>query len=189
MNKKYLYIFFALMVAAQFYVPLRMIFSSEKIINSDQVYKFKTVPRDPVDPFRGKYITLRYAVEREAYSIDTLSINTQYNQPLFAFLKLDEDGFALIDTVLVDDSYSHDYIIIDDYNIYGSQMYINLPFDKFFMNEYKAKPAEDAVRALRSDTSKTVYGLVHVLEGKSILKDVMINDVSIRDYVELHEND
>ncbi|MFE3848617.1 GDYXXLXY domain-containing protein [Flavobacterium sp. LB3P45] len=40
------------------FVPLQMIFNQENIINTGTKFKFQTVPLDPHDAFRGKYITL-----------------------------------------------------------------------------------------------------------------------------------
>ena len=112
MDKKYIYIFFVLMVLAQLFVPLRMIFSSEKIINSERNFKFKTVPRDPVDPFRGKYITLRFEVEQIGYPIDTVSIHKDYSRPLYAYLKEDQKGYCQIDTIVINQKNDKDFLII-----------------------------------------------------------------------------
>jgi uncharacterized membrane-anchored protein len=59
-RKKILILAFALMVVAQFYVPISMITESEDILSEGTPYKFRTAPIDPNDPFRGKYITLSF---------------------------------------------------------------------------------------------------------------------------------
>jgi len=184
MDKKYLYLFFGLMVIAQLFVPIQMILSSENILTEGTAYKFKTVPRDPFDPFRGKFIRLRYEVERTGMGVGNTTIKTGgKKEPIYALLSTDGEGYALIDTILFEKPDDVEYLKIDKYQIANMKYYIDLPFDKFFMNEYLAQPAEDVVRSLRSDTTKTVYALVNVLDGRSVLKDVMINNTSIADYV------
>jgi|GEM_PF-6009353 len=51
------------------------------------------------------------------------------------------------------------------------------------MEESLAQPAEDAVRALRTDTTAAVYGMVSVLAGHAVLQDVYINEETIAAYV------
>jgi uncharacterized membrane-anchored protein len=53
-----------LVVIAQLYVPLQMMFNQEDIMKTGTEFKFQTAPIDPYDPFRGKYITLFFK-ERE----------------------------------------------------------------------------------------------------------------------------
>jgi len=51
------------------------------------------------------------------------------------------------------------------------------------MEESLAKPAEDMVRELQRDSTVIVCAQISVLDGNAVLKDVMINDKSIADYV------
>ena len=61
MNKKILLISaFVLVVLVQLYVPAKMIWGREEVLNTGTEYKFRTAPIDPNDVFRGKYINLNY---------------------------------------------------------------------------------------------------------------------------------
>ena len=51
---------FVLVALMQLFVPANMIWSREKVLNEGKIYKFKTAPIDPNDPFRGKYISLNF---------------------------------------------------------------------------------------------------------------------------------
>jgi len=44
---------FALVALAQLYVPAKMVWNQESILEEGTEYKFKTAPVDPNDPFRG----------------------------------------------------------------------------------------------------------------------------------------
>ncbi len=58
---------------------------------------------------------------------------------------------------------------------------INYPFTRYYMEESKAKAAELAHRrSLRNDQEVT-YALVNIKNGDAVLKDVMINGVSVKE--------
>lgn len=52
MNRKILLSVFILVAVMQLYVPGKMIFDNEDILETGIEYKFKTAPIDPSDPFR-----------------------------------------------------------------------------------------------------------------------------------------
>ena len=61
MHKRYLPLLLLGVVAlVQLYVPAAMILEREEVLATGKAYKFRVAPVDPNDPFRGKYITLRY---------------------------------------------------------------------------------------------------------------------------------
>lgn len=59
-KKKILLLSFFLVAVVQLYVPSKMIWDREEVLRTGTEYKFRTAPIDPTDPFRGKYITLRF---------------------------------------------------------------------------------------------------------------------------------
>lgn len=189
MKKIYVIIVFCVVALIQFFVPAQMILGQEDILNNGKPYKFITQPIDPNDPFRGKYITLRYEIN----SVQTLDTTWQRGADVFVYIK-DSLGYAKLDTI---SKYKlerkTDYVIAKADYLYRKSKWNNnpthlnfdLPFNRFYMNENKSKPAEDAVRIRRNDTViKNVYGLVYIKDGSSVLKDVFINDMSIQDYVD-----
>ncbi|MES2486246.1 MAG: GDYXXLXY domain-containing protein, partial [Bacteroidota bacterium] len=60
MKTKYLFIAFALTALLQAFIPLKMVYDNHNVETEGIVFKFKTEPVDPSDPFRGKYITLEF---------------------------------------------------------------------------------------------------------------------------------
>ena len=62
--KKWLPLLLGVVIAAQFYVPASMIMKHERVLRNGELFRFKTQPFDPADPFQGRYVRLRYS---EAY--------------------------------------------------------------------------------------------------------------------------
>jgi uncharacterized membrane-anchored protein len=184
MKTKYLILVFSCVVLAQLFVPAQMIFGKEKTLNRGTAYKFKTRPVDPTDPFRGKYITLNYDINK---TMTTDSI-WERNMNVYLYLKTDSLGYAAIyKCSKIPLEIENDYVMAKTsyYNKHEEVIRFRLPFNRFYMEESKAKPAEDAFRRASRDTVPTVtYGLVYVNEGDAVLKDVFINEIPIAEYIE-----
>ncbi|QXP60082.1 GDYXXLXY domain-containing protein [Olleya sp. HaHaR_3_96] len=187
MKTIYIFILFVVLALIQLSVPTAMVFKNQSVLNSGTAYKFKTRPIDPTDPFRGKYITLSFDMNK-AVTADTLWEN---NSAIYVYLKTDNLGYAAIKSVSpfrtnTDD----DFVIAKTYGYYQKSKIIQfrLPFDRFYMEESKAYPAEMAYRkASRQGLVNNTYGLVYVKNGQSVLEDVFINDVPIGTYVEMQK--
>lgn len=181
-NKKYLWIIFSVMVAAQIFVPAQMIWTSENTIAKGRIWNFKTVPVDPVDPFRGKYIRLRYEVEQRSIPVAE-NMTFDKNQKVYGLLE-EHNGYADIYQIIISPPKDgRPYISVTTRDKAQGSAYIEISFDKYFMEESLAKPAEDAVRAMRNDSTNVVYAKVSVLNGEAVLQDVMVNDQTIAEYV------
>ncbi len=172
---------FILMVIAQWFVPVNMIVKEENVLKNGIVYKFKTQPIDPSDPFRGKYIILNY--EMDSFKSDSTSY--EFGEDLFVSISNDSLGFAKATGLSKDPPEKGDYVIANYTGRYNGQVNFTLPFDTFYMNEDKAMDAELAVREVQRDSLPTTcYALVYIMADRAILQDVQIDGVSIKDYVE-----
>ena len=82
---------FIVMCLLQWLVPGKMIYDSERVIDEGVLYKFKTQPIDPSDPFRGKYITLSFNANSLVLpdSADWVS-----GEEVFVTFTTDSTGFA-----------------------------------------------------------------------------------------------
>lgn len=164
----------------QFYVPLQMIYNQEDIIITGTEFKFQTAPIDPYDPFRGKYITLFFK-EREI----TVQNNGKWRsgETVFATLNNDKNGFAKISSISKikpknSELYLKLKISLDSNN---NKIIIDFPFNRFYMNEDIAQKAEKIYQEFSIKKKNETYALVAVKNGEAVLKDVRINDVSIKD--------
>ncbi|WP_432412785.1 GDYXXLXY domain-containing protein [Rasiella sp. SM2506] len=189
MNKFLIIGVFVVMVVAQWFVPGKMILNQEATLSQGTAYKFKTKPIDPSDPLRGKYIALRYDMNK-ALLVGNQNIN--WDDQVYVYLEIDAEGFAIAtkaSKIKLDTE--QDYILATARNSNTDTVFFNLPFTRFYMEESKALPAEILVRqANRDSLLENCYGLVYVKENVAVLENVFVNNTPIKEYVatELKKN-
>ena len=186
-NRKQVLFFFILVALAQLYVPAKMIFDREDVLETGTEYKFKTAPIDPSDPFRGKYITLNYVNNSINVKDDGSWVD---GETVYVTFFTDDEGFAGIDNISNEKpSNTQNFLKTKSRLIYPNEMepYVKLvidyPFDRFYMEEFKANDAEQAYSRSLQDTSQVTYALVVIKNGDAVLKDVLIDGVSIEEIV------
>jgi len=182
-SKKIIILAFILVALVQIYVPAKVILDRAIVLSSGKEFKFKTAPIDPSDPFRGKYITLNF----NENTIETQKKEGWVNgETINVLLETDDKGFAKIKSVSKSKPVSNQDFLkakVRFVTYDGSKLTIDFPFDRFYMEESKAYDAELTYRRALPDTSQVAYALVNIKNGESVLKDVMINGISIREIV------
>lgn len=180
---KYIWPLFVFMVIAQLAVPIWNIKSSESVIQEGQVYKFEARPFDPFDPFRGKFVRLAFEVERPVYPIESPE-TIRKGQDLYASIVLNEEGFVQFDKIYTEvPEHLHAYVLVKCRFTNEDGVFINLPNNRFYMEETLAQPAEDLLRDRSILESEKVYAEVHILNGESRLTEVMVDATPIAQYV------
>jgi uncharacterized membrane-anchored protein len=179
-NKKTIVLIFVFVVVAQLFVPLQMIFHQEDIIKTGKEFKFQTAPVDPYDPFRGKYISLVFK-EREIAVKNAKKWTT--GATVFATLITDKKGFAKISSISkVKPKNKEPYLKLKiGFALDNTKIALDFPLNRFYMNENKAPKAEKIYQEFSIKKKNATYALVAVKDGESVLKDVRINEVSIKD--------
>lgn len=183
MKTKYLLPAFIITALLQLAAPLKMVYDSETTERQGTVYKFKTEPIDPTDPFRGKYVTLSFEDSRVTSKLD----GWKQEEKVYVYVK-DSAGFAKVCNVSRHSlKTDRDYFManVDYFN--GSTLRLSFPFDRYYMEESKAPDAETAYRTYTNDSGnndKPAYALVAVKDGNAVLKDVIIDGKPIKEYVE-----
>ncbi|MEI6891812.1 MAG: GDYXXLXY domain-containing protein [Pontiella sp.] len=172
----------------QFAVPYRMILGYERTLSQGELFRFKTRPIDPTDPFQGKYVRLRY--HSVTIPCDPVRIHElEQKQPIYALLEQDDAGFARFFDWSSEKPESgayyktrYHYTNIKWNNTTKTHttngIKIEISFDRFYMDEAKAPRAErlaqDATR------NSTCWANVRILEGKAIIEDVFAEGISLR---------
>ena len=181
-SRKLIVALFIITAISQLAVPAKMIFDREDIMAEGKDYKFKTEPIDPSDPFRGKYITLRF--EEDQFEVQDLEI-WERGEPIYLELESDDNGFSKIKSVAKSKPLnSGDFLKAMVRYAHGTnseKLTIQFPFDRYYMEESKAFAAEQAYVDALNDTSQITYALVAIKDGESVLKDVLINGVPIKE--------
>lgn len=182
MTKTVYSIAFFLMILGQWFIPGKLIFEQENTLKQGKAYRFKTRPIDPTDPFRGKYIVLRY----ELNTAKTHLKNWDKETPVYVYLKEDEDGFAQATQVSKTPlQVDQDYVLAKYRGLADSTLRFTLPFNRFYMEESKAYDAERAVWENQRDTlDHDCHALVYIKGKNAVLKDVLIDNIAIQKYVE-----
>lgn len=188
-NKNILITLFLFVVIAQLFVPSQMIYNQEDILNTGKIVKFQCEPIDPSDPFRGKYITLRF--KESAIKVKNLK-EWNSNETIFAKIESSKDGFAKIKSISrTEPTENSTYLklkinYITEYD--GTKIHLDFPFNRFYMNENKAKNAEIAYAESTKDTTKIAYALVATKNGEAVIKDVLIDNISIKELATANNN-
>ena len=184
MNKKIVWIAFALLVLLQFWVPASVIFKKKDILKTGTAFKFRTAPRDPNDYLRGKYVFLAF---NENSFITNDNMQWQVGQDVYLTIAADSAGFAKI-TAATDkeDKAPEDHIKTKiSYTDYENprKIYVDWPFDRLYMEESKAPLAETAYNESRVDSNVISYALVKVKHGDAVLENVYIDNQPIEEYI------
>ena len=180
-NKNLLITLFLFVVMAQLFVPAQMIYNQEDILNTGKIVKFQCEPIDPNDPFRGKYITLRF--KESAIKVKNLK-EWNSNETIFAKIETSKNGFAKIKSISKTkptDNSTYLKLKINYSDDYENKIYLDFPFNRFYMNEYKAKNTEEVYAESTIDTTKIAYALVATKNGEAVIKDVLIDNISIKE--------
>lgn len=182
--KTLLLIAFGLMIMAQLYVPFSMILSQEDILTSGTTFKFRAIPVDPEDPFRGRYMVLR--LEGNSFAQDTGIWS--YGEPIYVGFSVDKDGFSKVAGVSKDrPQEGTDYILTTVSSppaVFDRKVRFEYPFSRYYMEENKATEAEKTYWNSLRDTSKVTYAVVNIKNGDFAMRDVMINGMSLKDLVD-----
>jgi uncharacterized membrane-anchored protein len=188
MKAKLIYLIgFIVMVILQIVLPSQMIFQSETALNKGKVFKFQTVPVDPNDPFRGKYMTLRYAAN--SISVDHMD-GYEKGLKVYVMLEEDMDGWASVKDIRYDrptEITDFTEAIIsharrDDEGI--QHVRFEYPFDRYYLNEKIVEEVEGAYREAIQQGSQNTYAIVRIHSGRSVIEDIMIDGISITSYTE-----
>lgn len=191
--KLFSWIFFGLLCAAQLGMIVFQILSYERTLKEGEVFYLNVLPLDPYDPFRGRYVMLRFdenatkaplakgesmAHHAKAYAVfehDAQGDRIQeirFIKPLSGnFLEvsvnaLKQKGRAIYKNTKMDPP---------------DTVYFSLPFDRFYMREELAPKAE---KVLRQRSGITVRAKLRILEGKGVIEDLMVADTPLGQYVQ-----
>ncbi|OGV34412.1 MAG: hypothetical protein A2020_05050 [Lentisphaerae bacterium GWF2_45_14] len=177
MKKRLLIALFILATLAQFAVPSSMIYKYETVLGNGEVFRFKTAPVDPSDPFRGKYVTL--SIEND--SVKNTGHLFSYGESVFLVVENDKDGFAYFSKASKEKPATSNYYKTRCKWADGGEIRVQIGFDRYYMNEEKAPEAERRYNARRSKDASPSWVSVRILNGTAVIEDLFINGVSVNE--------
>lgn len=173
-------ILFLVLAMVQVSIPVGMILGHERVLQQGEIYRFKTAPVDPYDIFQGRYVSLRF----EERSIKT-KLDVKRKQWVYVQMQKDAQGFAQFSKLSVTAPVNGDYLKLQINSIDGDRVHLDIPFDRYYLNENQAQAAEDAYRRLSRDNEATVnaYAQVRVYQGQAVLEELYLKGQPVYDYL------
>lgn len=178
MKKSTLLTLLALVIGLQLAIPAGMIVRREYVLSHGRAFKFRVGPVDPHDPFRGRYVALRFEQNSVAIPPD---LTIRRNQTVHALLAEDDNGFAIFTGLQLTRPQSDPYLTTRVNSAYSGRAFLRLPFDRFYMDEKSAPAAETAALNSLADTNRPTYADVRINRGAAVLADLYVADRPIRE--------
>jgi uncharacterized membrane-anchored protein len=179
MSKKLLFLLFVIFAGLQLVLPLSGIVKQEMVLRNGDVFKFKTEPIDPYDPFRGKYVTIRI------HSRVDLPEEHKFEdeQKVYAVIATEEDGFSVIEKISATCPETNNYFKTKIISLYDQEARLAIPFDRYYIDERKAKKAETLYRKHSRQGEYDAYIQVRVKNGSAALEELYVGDLPIIEFV------
>jgi uncharacterized membrane-anchored protein len=176
---------FLALCGVQLAIPLAMAYRYERARREGTLYRFHVEPFDPVDAFRGRYVAIRLTLTTDAFI-------PREGEEVYVLLQRDTDGFASVHTLSADRPKMGDWLV----GTVGSHLWgdggesaprrprgtrIELPFDRYYMEEGKAPQAERATRPFGPGIGPQmdVTARVRVRHGLGAIEGLDVNGVPI----------
>lgn len=181
------FLLFVVVAVAQLAVAGGAIIRSELALRTGEVFRFRIQPVDPVDAFRGRYVAIRFALDR-APAPEGLEL--RHNQWVFVPLQVDSDGLAVFGPATLDRPASGAYLRLRSGGVYPDEegqrrAWVTMPFNRYYMDENLAPEAERAVWGGPRGQREALV-TVRVRNGVGVLEELYIDDVPIHRWLEDH---
>jgi uncharacterized membrane-anchored protein len=178
-TKNTLIIVFIIVSIIQLAIPANMIYKHEKILTRGKTFKFRIAAYDPADPFRGNFIAINIAENH--FKADSLA-DWKQGEDIYVWIKVNEkDGYVrIVDVLRNKPSSNTDFVKAKIGYVTETRLVIEYPFEKYYLEEFKAPEAETTYFESARDTTKNNYVVVNVIDGAAVLRDLIINDKSIK---------
>lgn len=150
-------------------VPLGAIWQHQQTLQHGSLYRFRTAPVDPADPFRGRYVRLDFEAERLALSDLPWPKD---GGPLFAPLTVSAEGHAQLGTPQTAPPVDGDWLPVRLQHEHDGVTRVQLPFDRYYMSEHRAPEVERRFR--EADVARETYAEVRVRDGRAVIQSLVM---------------
>ena len=156
-----------------------MIARREHVLHEGRSFKFKTAPVDPYDAFRGRYVALNF----EAATVTGIPLPSglQHGVRVYALLGEDEKGFAKVTALSLARPSDGPYLRARVQYPASDRVSLELPFDRYYMEETKAPAAEDAYRQHSRSETGNAYAIVRILGTQAVLEDLYVEGLPVKE--------
>lgn len=180
MDKRVRVLLFSLMAVVQLGALAWMIRDHEQVLEKGRVYRFRTAPIDPRDPFRGEYVVLDFAAEDGDWPLPDSSALEAY-----AWLDEDSAGYATIAALRMEpppDGSDHLRVTFGSWG--GDTVHrVQLPFDRFYLEEGDGAATEQLLQPVWEEDTLVqplpAHAVVRVYKGEAVIEDLIVDGRSI----------
>jgi len=178
MRKELIIGLFVGLIVLQIALPVSMIAKRESTLKNGIAFRFKTAPVDPYDAFRGRYVALRVEVNKINRPE---GMDLKYGQKVFAQLFVNEKGYAQISQIATQKPRGSDYLIATVGYSSTNEVSLNLPIDRYYMEEKAAPRAEQIYRDHSRRDKQDAYVIVRIKDGFAVIEGLYVGDQRIED--------
>jgi len=175
---------FGTLCLIQIGAPASMIRRYELALSEGAPFKVRTEPVDPADAFRGRYVRLRLVLD--AGKLD----QSWYGKAVWVSLEDGPDGFARVSGVSTTRPPHPRYVGAEvvplPWRPDGPQVPqpgLNLPHDRYYMEESKAAPVEAALRMQGQPALRNAWVTLRVRDGVGAIERLWIDGVPVEEYL------
>ena len=173
----------ALLAVAQLAAPAWMIVGQERVLRGGVQVKLHTRPVDPADFFSGRYVALGFAVEQLSREL----VRGHFELEDVAYLELRDgaEGFAEAVALYKDKPAGALVLQCRVQSLSPPTVQVELPFNRFYMDEHLAPQAERVYRAQAADPVDS-FVTVRVLDGRGVIEELYLGGKPVATF--LREN-
>ena len=187
---KFVIVIFVLTVLFQLIISFHTISLRNEVMKKGKHLILKTMPVDPYDAFRGKYIHLNYDLTRVNKVESSEKLRRRQNQ-IYVTFKKDSTGYSIIDKVSLmkpeDNMFYLEAIGYHNTSMGTDSVAVSLLNKRFYMEEFKAEKAEKKyLQAHRN--KKDAFVTMKIYKGKGIIENLFIEGKNISDYISNEKN-
>ena len=176
--------------AAALYFPVRTVLNFERPAVPPVEMRFKLRAYDPYDPMRGHYLQLNVDCPAEI-RMEQNEYFDHYNLKYAAELKPGPDGFAVATGLFPVGKTPKGALFVKGVKIPGAWVKgasdrivkrVEMPFDRFYLNEPLAKPAEKLLGEVTRDPKRSAVLVVDIhRDGSWAVKELLVDGKPIRE--------
>jgi len=175
---------FVVVALVQLAVAGGAIVKSELALRTGEAFRFRIQPVDPVDAFRGRYVAIRFAVDRAPAGED---LEVKPGTRLFFPIEIDAGGYAILGEAKLERPTSGPYLRLRAGGVYPDEqgnrfVWVTMPFRRYYMDEDLAPEAERAVWSGRLGQREASVS-VRVRGGVGVIEELYVDDVAIHQWL------
>jgi uncharacterized membrane-anchored protein len=176
---------FSCLALVQIAAPLSTIARRELVLRHGEQFRFRTEPIDPYDAFRGRYVALQF--EQAEVALPD-GVRFEWDQKVFARIEKDSQGFGRIAEVTAERPREGAYVVAQvRWRRRNDVIRLDLPFDRYYMDETVAPAAERAYREQRRRGARDSYVTVRIKDGIAVLEELYLDGKPISEFLEESE--